>query len=318
MNNMNKIFDERKYPSVIDNNLKILLLNKLQELISLSNYSYKVIDSINNQSLLKQDKYYISNYYRGVRYFLYFTKIDDIKYTILINKKSLAYENKTNIKNISKIKFVLIDFNFDDSFYKGTIIDGKIYNNYFYIQDIFYVMGNNITKLLLKEKLLMFNFIIKEYMQNKFFAFETIKIYDQSDINNIKLKDVDESIIFYPIFSGINIIYIKNTNVATNVIKCEDLNITNTSNDYINYLKVQKYHYETCKKNKVFWLHRTEIPDVYTLTVEKFGTKEGIAAILNLKTSHLCDNLIKNGLPYKFDCVYSNKFNKWIPIIPVN
>ena len=79
---MNKIFDEKKYPSVIDNNLKLVLLNKLQNIICLSHYSYKVIENIFNEPSFKKGKYYISNHYKGTRYFYIFTKVDDIKYAI--------------------------------------------------------------------------------------------------------------------------------------------------------------------------------------------------------------------------------------------
>ena len=39
----------------------------------------------------------------------------------------------------------------------------------------------------------------------------------------------------------------------------------------------------------------------------------GIALVPNLKTSHMCDDIIKEN-PVKFNCVYSNKFKKWIPL----
>ena len=154
-------------------------------------------------------------------------------------QKSLVYENKTNIKNINKIRFIMLDFDLTDSFYDDTIIDGKIYNNYFYIQDIFYMMGKDMTNILLKEKLILTDFLIKTYMINKFFIFETIKIFDFNTIKDIKLHDVDNSIIFYPIVSGINIIYIKNNTVSTNTIICENSN-ESESIEYIKYLKSQK------------------------------------------------------------------------------
>jgi hypothetical protein len=63
----------------------------------------------------------------------------------------------------------------------------------------------------------------------------------------------------------------------------------------------------------MLWLSRTIIPDVYDISEKENGDKEGIALIPNLKTSHLCDNLVGEK-PVKFNCIFSNKFKKWIPV----
>jgi hypothetical protein len=73
------------------------------------------------------------------------------------------------------------------------------------------------------------------------------------------------------------------------------------------------YSYEANSKMKHFWLNRTIIPDVYDISTMEHGDKIGIAMIPNLKTSQMCDNLI-NDVPRQFNCVYSNKFKKWIPL----
>ena len=46
------------------------------------------------------------------------------------------------------------------------------------------------------------------------------------------------------------------------------------------------------------------------------GRKISIALIPNLKISYMCDNLI-NDKPIQFNCIYSLKFKKWIPILPI-
>jgi hypothetical protein len=61
------------------------------------------------------------------------------------------------------------------------------------------------------------------------------------------------------------------------------------------------------------WLSRTIVPDVYDIFEKEDGDKLGIALIPNLKTSHMCDDLIKDKM-VKFNCCYSNKFKKWIPL----
>ena len=60
-------------------------------------------------------------------------------------------------------------------------------------------------------------------------------------------------------------------------------------------------------------LSRTIIHDVYDISENENGDKEGIALIPNLKTSQLCDDII-NDKPVKFNCIFSMKFKKWIPL----
>ena len=78
-------------------------------------------------------------------------------------------------------------------------------------------------------------------------------------------------------------------------------------------MKSRAYGYESNGKNKILWLSRTLIPDVYDIAEKENGDKEGIALIPNLKTSQMCDNLISEK-PVKFNCIFSNKFKKWMPI----
>ena len=59
------------------------------------------------------------------------------------------------------------------------------------------------------------------------------------------------------------------------------------------------------------------IPDVYDIAEKENGDKEGIAMIPNLKISQLCDDLIGDK-PVKFNCTFSNKFKKWIPLTVVS
>lgn len=65
--NMNKQFNETKYPSIIDNNLKTSLLTKLQSLIHLVDYNYERFNKLTEvyEALIKDSKYYISKHYNG-------------------------------------------------------------------------------------------------------------------------------------------------------------------------------------------------------------------------------------------------------------
>lgn len=120
-------------------------------------------------------------------------------------------------------------------------------------------------------------------------------------------------ILFYQVK---NIVYINSSNNIINNYTNNDIttSLKTISSEYTNILHNYKYYSEINGYSKILWLHKTDIPDVYYYTHEKFSNKEGIVLIPNIKISHLCDNLIKHELPQKSLCHYSNKFDKWIPI----
>jgi hypothetical protein len=82
----------------------------------------------------------------------------------------------------------------------------------------------------------------------------------------------------------------------------------NIIHNYVDFLKSRSYSYEYDSHTKIFWLTRNSVPDVYNIS--------DIALIPTLKISQLCDNLILDK-PQRFNCVYSNKFKKWIPVMPI-
>ena len=85
-------------------------------------------------------------------------------------------------------------------------------------------------------------------------------------------------------------------------------------NNFDKYIKNRVYSFENGPKTRIYWLSRTNIPDVYNLSEKEDSEKLGIAHIPSVKTSHLCDQEIKENKPIKFNCVYYTKFKKWIPI----
>jgi hypothetical protein len=256
--------------------------------------------------------------------------IDNIKYCVAIDRKKLSYhKEQIDIKNISVIQ---INPTISDTFYQGTIFDGKLIKNnndyIFLIQDCFYLMGNKILDMEMKQKINHLDNIFKvhftkssKYCAN--FNFKLNKLYEYSELKDFvynilpTLSIPVNGITFFPKFSGINIVHIekKNDKVTinnTNSIPKIDSPSYHIIHEFVSFLKNRNYSYET-GKIKELWLTRTQIPDVYDVSENDNSDKIGIAHIPNLKISHYCDNNIKDK-PIKFKCVYCNKFKKWIPI----
>jgi hypothetical protein len=74
---------------------------------------------------------------------------------------------------------------------------------------------------------------------------------------------------------------------------------------------------QTNESQQEFIMKKTGLPDVYELYWDVPGkglTREGIAAIPNIHTSHWCRSLFKTKDSQRVTCVRSIKFNKWVPL----
>jgi hypothetical protein len=303
------------------------IIDYLYNAVDLSKFRYNLLNSINRLEYLRDNHHYISPNYKGLNYLLILVNIDDKNISCLIDRKKLSYHKS----QLNMITFVInnITLSCDDILYKGTIFDGKLIQNnsenIFLIQDCFYCMGKSMLDMDMILKLDEVNTIINSHIDktkyNKFkLKINTLYNYDNLEniINNLESCNLPTNgLIFYPQVSGINILYLeKKVNdkiiISENVINSQSYDLIN---DYVNFLQTRRYSYENNDKNQLFWLNRTPIPDVYDLSSLENSNKIGIALIPNLKISYMCDNLIGDK-PVQFNCIFSAKFKKWIPISP--
>ena len=72
-----------------------------------------------------------------------------------------------------------------------------------------------------------------------------------------------------------------------------------------------------------YYMKKTSMPDVYELYYSESDdsspnlhnlTKEGIAHIPNMSTSHYFRKIFRDKNMVKVNCIRSDKFNKWIPL----
>jgi hypothetical protein len=307
------------------------IVDYLYSKINLSKHRFLILDNMQKLNFLQDNEHYLSPNYRGYNYFLLMITIDSIKYCVAIDRKKLSYhKDQLDIKNISVVQ---INPKISDTFYQGTIFDGKLIKNnndyIFLIQDCFYLMGNKMLDMEMKQKINHLDNIFKvhftkasNYCAN--FNFKLNKLYEYSELKDFVYNILPtltipvNGITFFPKFSGINIVHIekKNDKVIINNNTNNTPKIESSSyhiiHEFVSFLKNREYSYET-GKTKDLWLTRTQIPDVYDVSENNSSDKIGIAHIPSLKISHYCDDNIKDK-PIKFNCVYCNKFKKWIPI----
>lgn len=319
--------------NITSNDIKHKIIDYLYSRLDLSKYRYVILSNIQKLKFLQENEHYVSPSFKGYNYLLIMLTIDNKHYSVAIDRRKLSY-HKSHV-DIRSLQIIQFNITAPTSIYSGTILDGKLIqsnNKYiFLIQDCFYSMGNNITETEMIQKMNYLDSIFKTHFKNdknsycSNFEFKLNKLHTYDELEDLiqnlpKLSISTNGITFYPKISGINVLYIdkkpNKVDIKSNNNEVIEQKTYHIIHDFVSFLKSRTYSYEENGKYKTFWLSKTSIPDVYDLTEKENGDKLGIALIPCLKISQMCDNMI-NDKPVKFNCVFSNKFKKWIPLNPL-
>lgn len=316
---------------IIDSQEKKSIIDYLFNTLDLSKYRFNILNNLQRLKFLKQNQHYVAPNFRGYSYLLIFKKIKGVKYAVAIDRRKLKYQRSQ--VDINKVFIVNLKMKTTESIFRGTIFDGKLINSnnkyIFLIQDCYHLMGNNFLSTELDQKMqLLDNLLNNQFTKSKSdnFIFKINKLYSYNDLPNLintVMKNCSitcQGLIFFPKFSGITIIYLekRNDEIPKDKIRIVEAKSYDMIVQLEEFLKSRNYSYEKNSKKKKFWLKPTEITDVYNLYDENTFEKVDIAHIPNLKTSHLCYQETKDGEKKKFNCIYFNKFKKWIPLNLVN
>jgi len=261
--------------------------------------------------------------------------IQNKQYCVLIDRKKISYhKNQLDMNNLVIIR-IMLNSSINSNIYSGTIFEGKIVQKdnetFFLIQDCFYLMNKKIFDMEINQKMLYLNDVVNTNLSGvnvcSNFIFKINKLYKYGDIEKL-INEImpncglnNNGLIFYPKISGIVVLYIDKKIEKININSNQEEKINTRSFDLIynfkEFLIERTYSYEKDPKRKIFWIKKTDIPDVYNLYDKKDQPKIGIAHIPNIKISHYClKNIGKEFV--QINCVYCNKFQKWIPIQLVN
>jgi hypothetical protein len=323
--------------------IKNAFLSAIYNEINMSNIRYQLLDNFKSLDVLKKEQLYVTPHIMGVNCLIVFIEFDGKRCQAIINKKDLKhYQNQVNVQTVKMYNF-WFNHKFANELFPLSIFDGKFIlneNNLTYLILDYYVLNGkkmltkNITnKINVMNELLPFinNGIDKE-KTNFDIKMSGIYTIDQlgdlvfNKIKNSKLKI--NGLIFIPERSGKTYIFINDTEFSqlrSNVID------TNISQKYVS-LSVPAVPMIFSVKNqidenmkKTFVLKKTNVSDVYELYLHNDKNKIylniipenkiGIAHIPDIKTSHYFKLLSNEKELFVNDCVFNEKFKKWMPIL---
>tara|TARA_B110001469_G_scaffold127429_1_gene148288 strand:+ start:7403 stop:8380 length:978 start_codon:yes stop_codon:yes gene_type:complete len=293
-------FCNKRVENIISNELKQYILSDIKNRTNITfnsryaklfNDKYK--NNLNNPHIacLKTS---------GTPYLLFFTKINNINYCLLIDKKINTGHTYP--------KIFIVNLKFNSILYNGTLFEIELLrdknNNWqILISDIYYYDNNIIYKNI--------NIIdrintIHEILNNKY-------NYDSEQICPIYIKKYFEVNCISNIFNN----FVENCNYNIRGIYLIPINI-NYSNllyiikkeDDLNQIKKNNFNFKIVKHSK---------PEIFELYLKNDNGFEKInyAYIPNIKTSKYVDDLFKNvsdDSDIIVECIFNSKFNKWIPL----
>ncbi len=280
-----------KKASTIDNNI---LLDVCKQLKFKYNFHFNkaTYESLNrtNISNIIENPYLVSFDIKGHDFILFLTTVRGKKYCLFIEKKT---END--------IKIYSVKFRFDLDLYDGTIFQGKLTMNnkecwIFIISDIYCERNNTLTNQSFSKRLNRISTILKtKYKYDDFMNVCHIQVKSFFLYHHVEMikKDSKKKLLFIPEYSN-----------QTRYRYYLDESVKEVKNEN--------------KRDMVFEIRKTDLPDVYELWYYKNNkmVKNSIATISTMKTSLFVRKLFESNKKHSYVlCKYRDTFNikGWIP-----
>jgi hypothetical protein len=342
------------------NQIRSHIIDYLYDKLEISDYRYTIIKNISDLFALKNNKYYVSSNSCGTNSFLVFTKNKNNFYSYYIDRRSISF-NKQMLKK-ETVRMNEINIPVDKELFNGTIFDGiwideelssnnhnlKAKKKYFIVTDIYEFCGKKYITMDYFKKMSHFELYFNNFFDNsksdieiiiqRPFEINQIESMFNEHINKNARKLNIKGISFYPMYSGMKLIYlfdrddeeIKNEliNGAYKLIKNNTKSTCNNSNEINNNdsdnKKIYKFRPSDINSNKEiilnFLLKKTRLPDVYNMySIFNENSKYiykyvDIAYIPSYDLSVQMRTLFLNESKIIFECKFDYDKCEWIPI----
>jgi hypothetical protein len=296
----------------VSTNLKQQLINYVYSNVELFKFNYKLLQFESDLPLLIKEKKKVAGTFSGPNCLLVFTKIRDRFHTVLIDKKTLSY-NQDQL-NLDTVKITPVNIRLDPSIYNGSILDGVLRqtNNSrtFIITDVYLFRGQNLINDKIQYKMMNITSYLQANLNNggnmNNLELSVNKLYELSDIDklkeDIKKTNQNSAVIkgytFYPEYSGTKLIFLCNndkrdeqqTSQSQSQSQSQSINLNNASKHSPKHstLKNNESSQQKQKKSTIkyvpktgetivatFEVRKTPIIDVYKLYLVERDSKNG-------------------------------------------
>ena len=301
-------FCDRVAHNIKSNDIKTEILEEIDK-----KYNVKIIQrhfyKLNDDSIshIIATPHVITIRSNGNPYFLYFTKYDDKEIIYFIDKK---------IHPTYQLPRIIITKGlFDSNLFNGTLIDGEMVCSFhkkwvFLISDIIAYKGEHLVKYQLPDRITLINNMLEnEYTSDypmdicnfRIKPYFNLCVDTLNNIENMKFPFSVRGIYFW----AYNLKY-----------KPKLLNINDTIIQNVTIKTKDNPEFITKPITNIKTIMKTDLPDVY-----KVKEDNKYLSIQTITQSHMLRNIFKD-TPLNFnksiECKYSDKFDKWIPINPIN
>jgi hypothetical protein len=294
----NTNFCNSKVNNIISNDMKSNILKQIKLKYSLKfndNYA-KIFNEKYKQNL--QNKHIACLKSCGNPYLFYLTKINNINYCLLIDKKIN--------EGYSYPKIFILPYEFDNILYDGTLIECELVRSKLNTWSIIFIDLYSLNGNLLKNKSII-NRIkdIYDILESKYKETEFCNICNIVIKHYINLNDLNKSIKFIvenTPYKYRGIYYIP---INTRYVKMLDLFNKNQLNDILN-IKTNKLNFLVDKT------HNVEIYEIYLRNNDNYKRIDYLY-IPNIEKSKLLKSLFDNKTTENLivTCKLNETFNKW-------
>lgn len=320
--------------NVINNSDKQIFINKLYN-------NYQI--SINDKDYIILNKEFVSNLTKNIHYLALFSNGNQyLLYLTMFNNSPLCIFIDRKIKSGYQLpRILVINFNFDlelyenDTLFGGELIKTNSSEWIFILNNLYVYQGKKCNMNIISKFNIIYQILSNKYVE-KFeqpCKLKVKKLFCCNQINHIindiipKLNYQYRGFIFFPEnYKYSNILYLiqkeKNNNLTikdslknkkeTICLKSLPTNNKNIIEQLENNLKNSKISNEVNLQ-----LKNTDNSDIYEV-YSRYNNQPiyfGFCHIPNIKCSKFITQLFNNNNQIIIKCRFSNKFNKWEPII---
>jgi len=294
-------FCKKSVDNIISNDMKRHIIEdmKLKTSLTPSSRYAKIFNMQYSNNLNNPHIFCLKTY--GSPYLLYCTKINNVNYTLLIDKKTKPGHDYP--------KMFIVQYRFDDDLFNGSLFETELLRDddnewQLLLSDIYYLKGKIMKGTAITERINMLHNILKdEYIDDSFCDICPIQIKKYFDMSE-KEEAFNE---FMPSLNyKIRGLYFVPMNVNYSKIlymfkddELKDLFIIKDNNKHLN-----------------FKITKSMKPEVYELHLNDKDTLKKIsyAYIKNIEMSKTIFELLKDGADIVMECEYNTNFKKWEPI----